>query len=505
MTRPLTEAQRSALRLRARHALWRRGDLSWKLTPSSLACSQAFDAAPPRATFVDESGRKVGKSYWAICKGLETLIRNPGQRGNYAVSTGKAAMEIVVPILAEIAQDAPPELMPAYNAQTGHISFPKDGPADGAFLMLFGCEDVHKADRARGPKSVINIIEEAAFIPILRYVMGEILKPQTANTKAKTLIVSSPPVSPGHEFCDIADAAHARGFYAHRNLYSPGGLFSSTADADEYVASFAADMGYSLEDFRKTAAYKREVLGERCIDERLAVVPEFAEVEKEVVREHPRPAGFHLVHAYVSMDPGMSDKTGVLFAYLDFTAGGLVVIEDELLLSQANTRTIAEAIAAKEAELWPDKQPYLRVVDDPQQRLVADLSNEHQLSFSPARKDNVEEAINLLRLVVGSRKLVVHPRCKHTVRQLRNAVRTKPGGDMARSETDGHYDLVAAAWYLTRHVERQRNPYPLGWDASPDAHWVGGKPKAAASPLSQALLGGSAIGRRLLRNGRSGR
>lgn len=499
MRSPSSIERRKAISLAARHELWRRGDLSWKLTPNSMAVSKLFDSAPPLATVVDESSRKVGKSYLALCKAFEACIANPGQRVNYACKTGVMAYEVVLPLVRQVAADAPPELMPTYNGQTHHITFPEDGPAKGAYVVLFGCEDQLKADRGRGPSACFNVVDEAGFIPILLYVMSDVLKPQVIYSKGKTLLLSSPALSPGHEFCAIADAAQKRGLYSNRNVYTPGGLFKSTDEIEEYISSFAADLGQPVERFRKSSTYKREVLGQRAIDERLAVVPDWGEVENEVVAEWVRPPGFSHVDTYVSIDPGMSDHTGILFAYLDYLGGGAIVVEDELLLQQASTSKIASEVHAKEATLWPDKRPYLRVVDDIGKRLISDLWTEHKLSCSPLMNNDREAAINLLNVVVGGRKFRVHKRCVNLIRQLRNAIRVRPGGDMARSEMDGHWDLVAAAYHLTRHVERARNPYPPDWDMPQHMHRVGGPSGPRTHELSKALFSGTPLGRRMLK------
>lgn len=524
MHRPLSIEQRKALRHRARAQLWRRGDLSWLVAPSasSLQVYQAFHAAPPLSMFVEECSRKVGKSFLGLALGFEACLANPGKRVNYATRTGKEAEQVLAPLAAQMTKDAPPELRPVVLSD-GTIAFPKYGPAEGAHIVLFGAENQAMAERGRGPESVLNIVDEAGFIPVLRYLLIEVLKPQLVYTKGKTLVLSSPPISQGHEFCVIADAAKARGLYSHRNVYTPGGLFESEQEIEEYVASFAADLGITVSAFRKSAAFKREVLGQRCMDETLAVVPEFAEVELDshekhpvtgqdvllrgIVRPHPRPAGWMHVDKYASLDPGMSDLSGGLFAYNDFLAGGLVVVEDELLMAQARTAVLAAAFAAKEKALGYEKMR-LRVVDDPGQRLVADFENEHKQSWSPARKDDREAAINLLRVIVGNRQLIILPNCVNFIRHLRHAVRVRPGGDMARSESDGHFDLVAAAWYLTRHVERDRNPYPKDFGEPlglPNMHRVSTLGPPTPSPLAQALAGGTPLGRRLLRGGRGKR
>ncbi len=493
------EKKLEAVSLAARQELWRRGDLSWKLDDSKLEIHKQFEALPELSTFVFEKSRKVGGSFWALCVAFEACIRNPGGRVNYAVGTGKMASEIVVPMIAKVAKDAPPELKPEYSSATGHVTFPDDGPAKGAHIVLFGCEDMMKADRGRGPEAVLNIVDEAGFIPVLAYVLTDVLMPQVIHTKGKTLLSSSPPRVPGHEFCRIADSAANLGRYAHRNVYSPGGLMTAE-EVEAYVAATAAGMGLTVERFKLTPTFKREILGLRVIDETLAVVPEFTLYKSEIIGDWKRPAGFEYVDRFVSCDPGMSDMTGCLFAYNDFNAGGIIVIEDELLLAQAATGRIATALKVKEGELWEGRKVYLRVADDPQKRLSADMWEQHGLAFTPAEKHNREElSIDLMRNMFAGGKVRVHSRCVKLIRQLENAVRTKPGGDMARTEEDGHFDLVAACWYLIRtmHAQRYRNPYPQNWSLQPGQ--IANRREGAHVPrLAQMLLGDTPHGRKLL-------
>jgi hypothetical protein len=203
----------------------------------------------------------------------------------------------------------------------------------------------------------------------------------------------------------------------------------------------------------------------------------------------------------------MDDKTGELFAYSDFLAGGVLVIEDEDLLEQAATRKIAESVLEHEANLWPGKKAGTRVADDPGKRLCADLYDQHGLSFAPAEKHDREElAVNLMRNMFASGKIRVHSRCKKLIHQLRNAVRAKPGGDMVRTEEDGHFDLVAACWYLVRswNAQRHRNVYPPDFGMRPGQ--VSYRPiQKPVSRIHQAVLGDTPHGRRMMARARGSR
>ena len=203
------------------------------------------------------------------------------------------------------------------------------------------------------------------------------------------------------------------------------------------------------------------------------------------------------------MDPGFQDRTGILFGYWDFL-GARLVIQDEILLHRANTQDIAQAIHEKEEKLWGlEKKPYMRI-SDVDLRLISDLWNMHQLQFAPTRKEDSLGAINVLRNMVQTSQIVIYPHCVHLIRQLEHATWNRKATDFIRGgDVDGHFDLVAALKYMTRNINRQRNPYPDTYYARGGA---GGTPlNAYFSPKRQqanksqrmGLFSDTPFGRRL--------
>jgi hypothetical protein len=200
-------------------------------------------------------------------------------------------------------------------------------------------------------------------------------------------------------------------------------------------------------------------------DQSRAVIPEFNEkTELAIVKEWPKPPKFD---AYVAMDLGFIDFTGILFAYYDFK-NAILVIEDELLMNghDVTTRTIAENVREKEQKLWTDpntgihQPPYLRISDDDLITLN-DLQKLHGLNFIPTRKDGLELAINEVRMKVGAQQIAINPRCVNLIFQLKAATWAKNRRTFDRTEESGHYDLIAALVYLVRNVQYHKNPYPL--------------------------------------------
>lgn len=472
-------------------ALWRVGSLEHLLDPNQLGIYGMILGCEV-LQFVIEAGRKVGKSWLLGVIAFEAALRHPGGRINYAAPTGKECVEITLPIMRQLAILAPPDCRPVWVPSKSHWEFP-----NGAFIVLFGADDEATADKGRGPESVVNIVDEGGFTPVLMYLLESVLAPQTLQALSaqgmfakarspwlgRTVVASSSPVSPAHEFCDIADAGQAQGAYAHRDVYTHGRM--SQDEIDDYLTQRATSRNMTLEQFKQTSDFQREYMAIRVLDTTLAVLPEFPAVRARVVeagRVAVRPPFFDL---YFAGDPGMDDLFGGLWGYLDFRRSRFV-IEHELLLSKANTSTFADAWKEKMIEAYPCEQtdarsmrvvtktdafnvikPFSAVLDDSGKRLCADLFADHGLHFSPAHKPDREADINAVRVALSGLQLEIHPRCVHLIEQCGSAVRVKPLGDMARSKKHGHFDLISSLWYLVHTIIWSRNPYPLNYGIDP--------------------------------------
>lgn len=126
-------------------------------------------------------------------------------------------------------------------------------------------------------------------------------------------------------------------------------------------------------------------------------------------------------------------------------------------------------IRGKEVEVFTDKltgetqAPYLRISDN-NLILINDLQVLHRLTFLATDKDDKEAAVNNLRILIDSGRIIVNPKCKHLVNQLKYATWNKSKKSFDRSLDSGHYDLIDALIYLARNVHFSRNPYPSDWD-----------------------------------------
>ena len=451
--------------LEAKHELWRRAQLSWKLDQNQKALYSLFHESPHNLqTWL--LARRSGKTYTLILLALETCLKKPRSIVKFVAPTRLQIQTILRPIINQITEDCPQELLPEFKTQDFIYYFP-----NGSELQLAGSESGN-AEKLRGGNSDIAIIDEAQDVSDLQNVIQSILIPTTLTTKGKVLMAGTPPKETDHEFVSYIEEGEARGSLIKRTIYDNPRI--NQEDIERILEQ------YPLRE--KDERFRREFLCEIIKDHSISVVPEFTEdLEKEIVREWNKPPYYD---AYVAMDLGAVDLTGVLFAYFDFRAGK-IVIEDELVADfskkDMNIGRLTELISLKEQNLWTNpitnefKKPYIRVSDI--NHIVTQeiaIKSFGRVSFMTVQKDDKEAAINNMRALLGAKKIIINPRCTNLIRHLKNVKwsSAKNRNTFGRSPDNGHYDLVDALIYLCRAVLFTKNPYPVGYDLGTQDYYV---------------------------------
>ncbi len=446
-------------------AAWHNGSCSYLLHDGQLEVRDLFEASEARR-FVLCCSRRYGKSFLACVLAIEHALSHRGASIRIAAPTAKMVRSIIEPHMRAILADCPAELRPKHHRQDGAWQF-----QTGSFIHVAGC-DGGNAERHRGTDCSLAIVEEAGFIDELGYVVDDIFTPQLLTTNGRMIMLSSPPRTPAHPFVGYALAAQERDAYVHRTIHQAPHI------SERLVEEFCRESGGE-----QSTTWRREYLARFVVDESRAIVPEFADLEPVIVKEVERPDYFD---AYVAADFGYKDLTFVVFGYYDFPADR-IVIEGEVVLEQSNSSTIAEAMKAKERELWGEKEP-MRVADA-DRIVLADIVTQHDMSVLPARKDDREAAINALRLAVTERRLVIHPRCTSLRAHLRAGIWNKARSQFDRSGGFGHFDGVAAAVYFVRHVTRGKNPFPRHHSGETLAtHWMPTKANISSDGMTVANL-----------------
>lgn len=439
--------------------LWRRGNLRWKLHSVQKEMYDLFYNSKPNSVLVWLLARQSGKSYLLAIIALEYALRQKNVIVKLITDTKLHLQSIFEPIFKELLVDCPEDILPNYNSTKYAYHF-----SNGSQIQLAGSDNQHY-ERLRGQKSHLVLIDEAGFCSDLDTMIKSVLLPTTTHTGGKIVLATTPPLDPNHPFISFLEAA---------KLHNQ--LVTKTIDDNPLLN---ADQRRNLEEQmggRNSENFRREYLCEMIREEKSVVIPEFTqELQSHIVREWPKPP---FLDSYVSMDLGFKDLTVVLFGYYDFR-NAKIIIEDEIVadfqLPDMNLEKLTQLIIKKEEALYLNiytnelKKPAARVSD-----INYIVTNEilnysrkmgKELTFLPAKKDDAEAAINNLKVLVSSKKIIIDPKCVTLIRHLENA-KWKPGQKttFARSPDNGHYDAVDALKYLIRHVQTSKNPYPAHYE-----------------------------------------
>lgn len=418
-----------------------------------------------RKTFVSEDARRLGKSVALVIIAFELALKNPGARINWCQDTSKGVRSSAIKTMEKLCRKAPEDCRGRFNTLTSSFVFP-----NGAYIFIFGGNTQEDADTARGGDDPIaSFFDEAGFMRFLKYIYRSIVKPGMRLVRrdghhGMIFVSSSTPEESDHYFIQLADLNEVHGSYVRRTIYS-------SPDAERYISEEAADAGMSVEQYKETETFRRELLCERVINSEAVVFPEFHQHRGSVVCEWPRPLGFEkYIYKRVAVDlGGIRDKYGVLLGYVDFT-NAKIVVEDERLLAKPNTEELARVMVEAELALWPDANPdrISRVIDDDTERTIRDLWDIHKVRSTKATKQNAHggraAAIGMIRTFLQMGALLINPRCVELRKQLLTATRNATGTDFERTEA-GHYDLCAALMYFVRDLSLTVNPYPHDFDA----------------------------------------
>lgn len=433
------------------YALWRRGNLSWKLDATQLKMYESFKSFED-VIQVWACSRRLGKSFALVVLALETCLKKPNSIVKYIAPEQKQVRTIIRPLIQELLIDCPEDLQPTYKRDDSLFRF-----ANGSEIQLAGCDN-QQYEGLRGGKADLCLVDEAGFMSDLKYIVKSVLLPTTLSTNGKIILSSTPPRSSAHEF--FTEYVKTAEF---NNALVKFTIFDCPRYTEEAIERMVKESGG-----RDSVEFRREYMAEFITSEDDQIIPEFtAEMEKLVVKEWPRPAHYD---TYVGMDVGFKDLTVALFGYWDFRASKLV-IEDEVVMrgQKMTTDALAAAIKAKEVALYTHpislevKPNYMRVSDN-NLILINDLYQQHKLLFMAAEKDDASSALNTVRIMMKSGQIIINPRCRTLILHLKNGVWAKNRKTFDRSPDMGHYDAIDALKYLCRTVQYAKNPYPYGYN-----------------------------------------
>jgi PBSX family phage terminase large subunit len=445
--------------------LWYEGTLFWKLKGKQKEIYDHFtESTEDMSTCL--ISRRFGKSFTLCLIAIEMCIKNPESTVKYACPKQNQVEKTIGPIFRIILKDCPEEIKPEWKTQQKAWIFP-----NGSEIQIAGT-DGNNADNLRGGAAHLCICDEAGFMDDLETVVYSILFPTTDTTDGKVLLASTPnDKDPNHEF--------------HEHFVNPleatGKLLKFTyKDSpmvdDKKMARIIARYPGGVNNIKFRCEYLCEIPN---VSE-ASVIPEFAKVEEEIVKELDIPDHCDF---YTSMDLGFKDLTVALFGYYDFKHSRLVILDEYVINGpEVKTNIIDKNVKLKE-KLWftnsmGEQDAYLRVMDNNNLMLVNELARDYGLTFIPTAKHGKEQVIDTVRMWIEQKRIIIHPRCKNLLYHVKYAQwqYTRAGTSTGKfkhlkgNDTAGlltsHADALDALIYMVRNVHTYRNPFPENYGIS---------------------------------------
>lgn len=446
--------------------LWTRGELSYKFHPVQKEMYRILEASEPNATLVWLCSRQMGKSFMIGLIACMYCLREKDAIVKILTDTKLHCRTIYEPLFKEIFTDCPEELRPQYIPSQYLYVFP-----NGSQIQLSGT-DGNSAERLRGQKSAIVLVDEAGFCNNLNYNVMSILAPTTTHTGGRVVLASSAPEDPDHDFVSFIEKAEMTGKLTNKTIYDNPLL------TKEQINNIIARYPLGVND----PNFRREYLNIIEKNEETTVFPEItADNIHELCENIPQKPAHYF--PYVGMDLGFKDLTVVIFGYHDFK-NDMIIIEKEIVKTgkELNLKNFGNEILSIENKLWTDpltnekKEPAKRVSDI--NYLVTEeiyRNSDYRLHFQTADKAQKGIAINMFRAAINSGRIkIVADGCPTLLRHLKNVKWKKNTNktEFDRSPDDGHYDAVDACLYMFRAIDTKRNPYPKGVLENSSLHYT---------------------------------
>jgi hypothetical protein len=434
--------------------LWRRGILRYTLHPAQQDLYDLYWSSTDKINMW-LCGRRLGKTRTLVTIAIEECLRNSNSIIKLIAPSAKQMEMIVLPQFTEVLMECPELLMPKYHKKMQTYVF-----KNGSEIHLAGADNGN-AERLRGSACRTVFIDEAASIDDIDNIVKNIALPTTLTTKGKVILATTPPVDSEHPIIKYITEADKRGTLVRKPTNS-----NPLIPKEEY------DLLVEELGGKDSPVVRRELLCEIIRTGGYIVLPEYTpELEQEIVKSvSNRPSFFD---TYVSCDLGYKDATALLFAYYDYK-NATIIVEEELKYdfqkTDSNIPKLVQSIRDIETKLWTNPLTNEMIVpkrvSDVNPIVTKEISKEsvrvnYPIYFGNPAKDDKTAAVNKLRLMLAGKKILINPKCKHLMHDLRYTKWDKNFSKFARNEeTSNHGDFLDALLYLMRSINYNRNPYP---------------------------------------------
>ena len=383
------------------------------------------------------SGRRFGKTYLCISRLVAWAIERPGTLNWYVTQNYKSAKQIA---WRQLKIMVPPEMFVKKNESELSVEL-----TNGSVIALKGADN---ADSLRGVSLSSLIVDEAAYVKQDAWEM--VLRPALSDQGGPAWFITTP---------------------AGLNWFH--NLWEQAADQPDWSThSYTTIQGGNVPAEEIEAA-------RRTLDERTFRQEYLASFETLTGRVYPDFDSDNIDDTIGDMGGeillGCDFNVGVMAGVLGSRVGDTLHIWDEVALKQSNTDEMCMHLKNK----FPNRQ--IVAYPDPTgsaRKTSAAGETDHGIirkygfkCISPKHPWAVKDKINstnwLIRTAHGDCKMLIHPRCKNTIKALRNVTYKEGSEDYVIDKTANIEHWTDGLGYLVLGAFNQVKPWTTNQRKAP--------------------------------------
>jgi hypothetical protein len=378
------------------------------------------------------SGRRFGKTYLCISRLVAWAIENPGSLNWYVTQNYKSAKQIA---WRQLKLMVPPEVFVKKNESELSVEL-----TNGSVIQLKGAEN---ADALRGVSLSSLIVDEAAYVKQDAWEM--VLRPALSDQGGPAWFITTP--AGLNWFHDLWESAEEEPDWStHSYTTIEGG----NVPAEEIEA---ARRTLDERTFKQEYLASFETLTGR-------VYPDF---DTDNIDESVEDLGGEILL-------GCDFNVGVMAGVLGSRVGDTLHIWDEVSLKQSNTDEMCMHLKNKfpgrQIVAYPDPTGSARKTSAAGETDHGIIRKYGYKVISPRHPWAVKDKINstnwLIRTAHGDCKMLVHPRCKNTIKALRNVTYKEGSEDYVIDKTANIEHWTDGLGYLVLGAFNQVKPWQTG-------------------------------------------
>ena len=378
------------------------------------------------------SGRRFGKTYLCISRLVAWAIEKPGTLNWYVTQNYKSAKQIA---WRQLKIMVPPEMFVKKNESELSVEL-----TNGSVIALKGADN---ADSLRGVSLSSLIVDEAAYVKQEAWEM--VLRPALSDQGGPAWFITTP--AGLNWFHDLWEAAEDQPDWStHSYTTIQGG----NVPAEEIEA---AKRTLDERTFRQEYLASFETLTGR-------VYPDF---DNDNISEDVADTGGEILL-------GCDFNVGVMAGVLGSRVGDTLHIWDEIALKQSNTDEMCMHLRNKfpgrEIVAYPDPTGSARKTSAAGETDHGIIRKYGYKVISPkhpwAVKDKINSTCWLIKTAHGERRMFIHPRCKHTIKALKNVTYKEGSEDYVIDKTANIEHWTDGLGYLVLGAFNQVKPWKTG-------------------------------------------